>query len=107
MKRFINKIKETLGIKDMINCSDGKYIVHDIRHENYSPERILYTREYLKKFNPEIMNINNTPRLIIIIDSSYDLNKLNGYLFDHDESLAEVVDDNNIDKRVSGSVFFS
>ena len=107
MKSFLDKVLDFVKPKEKID-PDGKYIVCDIRHESYSPERILYTRDYLKKFDPEIIEIENDNKLVISIDNDHVLDKLSDYLFEENEnSSAIIISDKSIDDRVSGYVFIS
>lgn len=106
MKRLIDYFKGIIG--KIFTSEDSKYIVCDVYHENYSPERMLYSREYLKKFNPEIMDINGQQKLVITIDKDLDYNILYDYEYKQN-IMAEIniISDNNIDSRISGYVFFS
>ena len=107
MERFLDKIKKIFKIKEEIN-PDGRYIVYDMAHENYSPERLLYARNYLKKFSPEILEIDGKQKLVIIIDSNYDYMVLSNYVCAQNEySTVNMVKDSSFDERVSGCVFLS
>lgn len=107
MRHIIDKLKELFTIKQEIN-PDGRYVVYDIKHDDFSPERILHERDYLKKFNPEIMEINGNNRLTIIIDTNFDYNVLSNYVFDQDElSMVDLIKDHTINNKISGYIILS
>ena len=104
MKRIIDKLRSIFKYKQEI-IPDGRYMVCDIKHDNFSPERLLYERKYLRKFNPEIMEIDGNMKLTIIIDSEFDFIVLSNYIYDeNDLAMVDMVDDNNIDSKISGYI---